>query len=254
MTYVQLSEEFAGHFRKIITIIDVGKETLISCVKCIPIRTVHSRVIKFLLSLTPDMLKVISLGLCRLVYDKSFKRNGLYRRSLEIQLAKRTTGTHKIAVPAIAVGLQRTGINTGHLHFCTLIKEIAHPQGHSTIVWRNIIKTGTFIVHHGIRQVGRLEGKPHRTSIQIIQLQFQRFWLLFLIRTVLLFFILLAFQFFRLFLNGAVFTVHSELVIGLGIKESDIDIAVSAPASVAAVTSSVATKNHSLATHHPFGT
>ena len=55
MAHVEFAKQFACHLGKVITVVDMGKETLVCRVEALPVGTVHAGVVEFLLCLAPDV-------------------------------------------------------------------------------------------------------------------------------------------------------------------------------------------------------
>lgn len=134
MAHVEFAKQFACHLGKVITVIDMGKETLVCRVEALPVGTVHAGVVEFLLCLAPDVLEVVCLSLGWLCHGECLERYGLDRSGIEIELAQGTALTDEITGVATLVKLERTCIYALHLQLRTLLNEVADPESHVAVV------------------------------------------------------------------------------------------------------------------------
>ena len=140
------------------------------------------------------------------------------------------------------------------------------PQVHAALKGRLIIERVAAVGEYGIAQTRGIHRQARNAVAAVLQVKLQRchgrlflvsaFFLLavlFLGVFVGLLFLGLFFLFlFGLLLHDLLLLGHLEVLIGVKVKEHDVDIVLGAPAAVAAVTGAVAGENHRLATQHPF--
>ena len=262
MRTVQFTQHLTQHFRKIVVIVDIRQEALISFFVSIPVRTLQVCHIELIIYLLPDVVEDIFTLTIRAVIEESLKFNWRNLAAFNLYLLHSVAGTKEDILPFL-VRLQSACTYFLQKNFCNILFQIVLPKIVPILKNRQIIEFIPFSRKHGICHMRGIDGQAYNTVKAVCEIELQRLYLFLLIFVGILFFllgILFVFLpgFFLLCLlhflkQSGFFLVHQETVVCFSIKEHDISIVFGSPTAVAAIPRTVTGPNHGFSTQYPFG-
>ena len=266
MRSIEFAQQLAQHFCEVIIVINVREELLIDLLISIPIHPMQVLHIELVLHLLPGMFKdIFPLGI-RTIIEERLKFNAFRTSGAHIDFTHASTATNE---DAALLGLYQVApANTFHQNTCTALLQVPYPQVLRTFERCQVVKHVTVFGKECVAQQRRVCRQAHDTVTTVLQVEGECLLLFLLLLVILLmllaFLLLVLFRLFlclfhltllfSLFIQGKVFVIHSELLIGFQIEEHDVDIAFGSPASVATESGTVAAPYHGFSTEYPLGT
>ena len=170
MRTVQFTQHLTQHFRKIVVIVDIRQEALISFFVSIPVRTLQVCHIELIIYLLPDVVEDIFTLTVRTVIEESLKFNWRNLAAFNLYLLHSVAGTKEDILPFL-VRLQSACTYFLQKNFCNILFQIVFPKIVPILKNRQIIEFIPFSRKHGICHMRRIDGQAYNTVKAVCEVE-----------------------------------------------------------------------------------